>query len=143
MKIVYQRADGGVSIVTPADKRTVPGFQYSTDEEFLNHVISKSVPADASNVRIVEDHEIPADRTFRDALTPDLTFDKPKCVEITKDRLRKERAPLLIALDAEYLQALEKGKPVKHLTDEKQRLRDITTLPHAGMSLDELKALRC
>jgi hypothetical protein len=85
---------------------------------------------------------IPEDRSFRNAMKHDLTHDIDKCVAITQERLRVERAPLLDALDAEFLKALETGKPTAAIVAEKNRLRDITKLPKSTMTLDELKALK-
>ena len=70
-----------------------------------------------------------------------INFDKAK--EITKDRLRQERAPLLSALDVAYQRADEAGDAAKkvEVVAEKQRLRDITLLADQATTLDELKGL--
>lgn len=65
-----------------------------------------------------------------------------KAKEITKDRLRQERAPLLVAQDIAFQRALEDGKDTTEIVAEKQRLRDITKLADQASSLDELKALK-
>jgi len=61
--------------------------------------------------------------------------------EITKDRLRLEREPLLAAQDVLFQRALESGADTTAIVAEKQRLRDITTLADQVTTLDELKAL--
>ncbi len=61
-KIIYKRPDGGVSIVRPAPK-FINGFR--SPEEGLAAVVAKAVPADASDVAVVD--SVPADRTFRNA----------------------------------------------------------------------------
>jgi len=146
MKIVFTRPDGGTSIMTPAPQadvaRVLPEVKDMTEQQFVEFIRDRSVPEGATNVRIVQDNEIPTDRTFRDALKNDLTHDKVKCVVITQDRLRREREPLLAALDTQYIRAIEDGTPTAPIVAEKQRLRDITTMAHAGLSLDELKALK-
>jgi hypothetical protein len=145
MKIVYTQPDGSTAIMIPAPQshlaRVMPEVEDMTPGQYIEFIRDRDVPPDATNVRIVDDHEIPTDRTFRNALKNDLTFDIDKCVEITKDRLRAEREPLLAELDVEYMRSLEQGKPTTDIAAEKQRLRDITTLPKNTMTLDELKAL--
>jgi hypothetical protein len=69
-----------------------------------------------------------------------INFDKAK--DITKDRLRAERAPLLQAQDIAFQRALEANADTAAIVAEKQRLRDITALADAATTLDELKALK-
>ena len=68
-----------------------------------------------------------------------INFDKAK--EITKDRLRAERTPLLQAQDVAFQRALESGADTTDIVAEKQRLRDITTLVDTANTVEELKAL--
>ena len=65
-----------------------------------------------------------------------------KAREITKDRLRAEREPLLQAQDVAFQRALEEGADTAAIVAEKQRLRDITLLAEQATTLDELKALK-
>ena len=127
MKIIYQTASG-VAIIHP------------TGELSIEEVAAKDVPSGVP-YRIVNDDEVPSDRAFRDALKYDLTVDMPKAVNITKDRLRVERAPLLTALDVQYQRAQEDGRDTTIIISEKQRLRDVTKLADKAATLDELKAL--
>jgi hypothetical protein len=127
MKIIYQ-TETGVAIIHP------------TGELSIEEVAAKDVPAGVP-FRIVNDDEVPTDRTFRNALKYDLTVDMPKAQEITKDRLRQERAPLLTALDVQYQRAQEDGRDTAIIISEKQRLRDVTKLADTATTLDELKAL--
>ena len=127
MKIIYQ-TETGVAIITP------------TGELSIEEVAAKDVPAGVP-YRIVNDDEVPSDRTFRNALKYDLTVDMPKAQGITKDRLRQERTPLLTALDVQYQRAQEDGRDTTIIISEKQRLRDVTKLADAATTLDELKAL--
>jgi hypothetical protein len=64
-----------------------------------------------------------------------------KAKEITKNRLREERTPLLQAQDVAFQRALESGADTTAIVAEKQRLRDLTTLADQATTLDELKAL--
>jgi hypothetical protein len=68
-----------------------------------------------------------------------INFDKAK--NITKDRLRVEREPLLVAQDVLYIRATEQGQDTTAIVAEKQRLRDITQLADQATTLDELKAI--
>ena len=72
--------------------------------------------------------------------------EKPaKAKEITKNRLRAERAPLLAAQDVLFQRALESATPVdtSAIVAEKQRLRDITLLADDCTTTEELRALSC
>ena len=70
-----------------------------------------------------------------------ITINLNKAKDITKDKLRADRAPLLQALDVQFQRALESGSDTAEIVAEKQRLRDITTLADAATTTDELKAL--
>ena len=69
-----------------------------------------------------------------------ITIDFTKATEITKERLRQERKPLLEAQDVLYMRATEQGTDTSAIVAEKQRLRDITKI--TATTLDELKALK-
>ena len=73
-----------------------------------------------------------------------ITINLNKAKEITKARLRAERAPLLTAQDVAYQRADEAGEAVKkaEVVAEKNRLRDITKLADQATTLDQLKALK-
>lgn len=70
-----------------------------------------------------------------------ITVNLNKAKEITKDRLRAERTPLLQAQDVAFQRALEEGADTSAIVAEKQRLRDITQLADQATTLDELKGL--
>ena len=70
-----------------------------------------------------------------------ITIDFTKAQTITKDRLRADRTPLLVAQDVAFQRALESGADTSTIVAEKQRLRDVTKLADAATTLDELKAL--
>lgn len=72
-----------------------------------------------------------------------ITVNFTKAQEITKERLRAERKPLLEAQDVAFQRALESGADTTQIVAEKQRLRDITALADQAQSLDELKAISC
>jgi hypothetical protein len=129
MKIIYP-TETGVAIIHP------------TGELSIEEVAAKDVPTGVP-YRIVNDNEVPTDRTFRNALKYDLTVDMPTAVEITKDRLRAERAPLLEAQDVAFQRAMETGDSTAAIVAEKNRLRDVTKLAdRPGITLEQLKALK-
>ncbi len=64
MKIIYTNEDGGVSIVIPTDE----ALSFMT----IHEIAKKDVPTGLP-FAIVEDSEIPEDRTFRDAWIVDET----------------------------------------------------------------------
>ena len=72
-----------------------------------------------------------------------ITINLDKAKNITKERLRVERQPLLEAEDIKFMQAQESGADTKAIVTEKQRLRDITNAVDSCTTTDELKALKC
>jgi len=71
-----------------------------------------------------------------------ITINFEKAQEITRERLRREREPLLREQDIAYMRAQESGADTSGIVAEKQRLRDITTLVYDATTLDELKELK-
>ena len=72
-----------------------------------------------------------------------ITINFAKAQDITKDRLRTERSPLLQKLDVDYMKAIESSADTAEIVAEKQRLRDITSQVDTATTLDELLALNC
>ena len=70
-----------------------------------------------------------------------IIVDINKAKYITKDRLRQEREPLLLAQDIAFQRALETGADTSAIVAEKQRLRDITKLVDNVNTVEELKSL--
>jgi hypothetical protein len=70
-----------------------------------------------------------------------ITVNINKAKDITKERLRAERTPLLQAQDVAFQRALEEGADTTAIVAEKQRLRDITQLADQATTLDQLKAI--
>ncbi len=62
-----------------------------------------------------------------------------KAQEITKDRLRADRKPLLEEQDILFMRATESGADTAVIVTEKQRLREITDLVDTMTTLNELK----
>lgn len=66
-----------------------------------------------------------------------------KAKDITKEKLREERKPLLEKLDVEFQRALETGADTTAIVAEKQRLRDITNQVNSMNTVEELKQASC
>ena len=71
-----------------------------------------------------------------------ITINIDKAKEITKERLRTEREPLLVAQDVAFQRALENGVDTTAIVAEKQRLRDITKTVDTLTTLEELKEIK-
>ncbi len=127
--IVFTNDRGGVSVC------------YPTGELPIEAVKEK----DTSEHSVIVDHDLlPFDTDFFDAweLTGEtVTVNLDKAKNITKSRLRAERAPLLAAQDVAFQRALEIGADTSAIVAEKQRLRDITKLADQATTLDELRAI--
>ena len=62
-----------------------------------------------------------------------------KAKEITKDRLREERKPLLEAQDVLFQKAQETSADTTAIVTEKNRLRDITNQVDSMTTVEQLK----
>lgn len=128
--IIFTNDNGGVSVCIP------------TGELPIEAVKAKDTP---SHSIIVQDSELPqADNDFFNAwelANGVVSVNLTKAKEITKARLRQERAPLLAAQDVLYMRALEAGQDVSAIVAEKNRLRDITNLADNCTTTAELRAL--
>lgn len=72
-----------------------------------------------------------------------ITINMNKAKDITKERLREERKPLLEVEDIKFMRAQEEGSDTTAIVTEKKRLRDITNQVDSCTTTDELKALSC
>lgn len=133
--IIFTNDNGGVSVCVP------------TGELDINAVKAKDTPKDSI---IVDAADLPeADNDFFNAwelIDGVVLVNLDKAKELTKERLRAERAPLLAAQDVAFQRALETGgkeADMAPIVAEKQRLRDITKLADDAESTDELRGLSC
>lgn len=130
--IIFKNDNGGVSTCIP------------TGEISIEAVLDKDVPK-GKGARIVNLADLPRDNDFYDAWEMDdssVTVNLAKAKEITKNRLRAERKPLLEAQDVAFQRALETGAGTSAIVAEKNRLRDITKLADSATTLDELRGLK-
>jgi uncharacterized protein YdaT len=70
-----------------------------------------------------------------------IIVDINKAKDITKNKLRAERKPLLEAQDVAFQRALESGADTSAIVAEKQRLRNITQLVDTANTVEQLKVL--
>jgi hypothetical protein len=126
--IIFTNDNGGVSVCTP------------TGEIPIEQVQAKDTPAGSIIVNV---SSLPNNDFFDAWELADgvVTVSLSKAKELTKNRLRAERTPLLQAQDIAFQRALESGADTAAIVAEKQRLRDITKLADAATSLDDLKAI--
>ena len=126
--IIFTNDNGGVSVCIP------------TGELPIEQVQAKDTPVGSI---IVDVSSLP-NNDFFDAwelANGVVTVSFAKAKELTKNRLRAERTPLLAAQDVAFQRALEQGADTTAIVAEKQRLRDITNLADQATTLDELKEL--
>jgi hypothetical protein len=131
--IIFTNDQGGVSTCIP------------TGEISIDAVMEKDVPK-GKGARIVNIVDLPNQyNDFYDAWEMDatsVTVNLDKAKEITKARLRTERAPLLAAQDVLFQRALESSADTTAIVAEKNRLRDITGLVDAVTTLEGLRAIK-
>ena len=133
-RVIYPNDQGGVSVIVPADCGLT-----------IEQIAAKDVP-EGKEFQIVDVSEIPSDRTYRNAweYLDGVKINIEKAIEIQKDKIRAERAPLLEDLDIQYMKALEAGDTQKQeeISAEKQKLRDVTALVVAS-NTEDLKKMSC
>ncbi len=134
VRIAISKPDGGVAIMQflTLVKRNEddPGYVREATPENIEAELTKSGFGGLS-WRIIQDDEIPQDRTFRNAWTDagdKIGHDMEKARAIHMDRIRAARAPVLAALDTEINKAADAGKAngeLAALRAKRQALRDI------------------
>lgn len=130
--IAFETEAGNVAICIP------------TGEISIEAVLQKDCPGHAF---IIDQAKLPnQDNDFFDAWVmngKDVVVDIEKAKEITKNRLRAERAPLLAAQDVLFQRAQESGADTTAIVAEKNRLRNVTALADTCTTTAELRKLHC
>lgn len=132
--IIYTNEAGGVSVCVP------------TGELDIEQVQAKDIPQGVDSYIVRADTLPEADNDFFNAWEQNkgvVTVNLAKAKEITKQRLRFERAPLLAAQDVAFQRAMETGAPTNAIVAEKARLRNITQLADSCETTAELRAIQC
>lgn len=129
--IIFTNTSGNVSVCYPTGELPIEEVQAKDTPE-------GSIIVDADDLPNEHNDFFNAWRLVDDVVSVDLDAAK----EITKDRLRSEREPLLQEQDIAFQRALEEGSDTAAIVAEKQRLRDITNLADQAATLDELRELK-
>ena len=137
--IVYQSPDTGrAAIVTPV--------QAGLSDAELEELAASAVP-EGVEFNIVDKGTLPASREFRNAWKVSgnaVGVDLEAAKVIKADALRAERAPLLTALDAAYMKALEANdmEQLAAIAARKQVLRDAPSMVSAVTSVEALSQIQ-
>ena len=105
-------------------------------------ITSYWVDKDGNSVDAAE-ATVPSDKHFRDAWSADgtvITEDLAAAKTIFANKIREARKPLLEALDADYMKALETSADTASIVADKQALRDAPTAGNSATTISELKA---
>jgi hypothetical protein len=128
--IVFANEQGGVSVCIPTGELPIEAVQ------------TKDTPKGSIIMNVTD---LPRDNDFFDAfelVDGKVEVNLAKAKEITKNRLRSEREPLLQAQDVAFQRALEAGADTTAIVAEKNRLRDVTSLADAETTLEGLRAIK-
>lgn len=145
-RIVFTRPDGGISVVEPQIHLGDP--EDFTEDQAIERSM-RLLPQDAIDPHVIEEADVPQDRTYRNAWTKaegqDFSVDMEKAREIQREALRKERDPILASLDVDFMKAVEQGdqKAIADIATRKQALRDVTddAALEQAQTPEDLKAL--
>jgi len=116
-KIIYTNDNGNVVVVTPV-----------STELTVDEIAAKDVPAGKSYT-IVEDSQVPTDRSFRDAwiFSDDIIqVDMTKAKDLMRNKIREVRKDLLESEDITFMRAVETADVDAQAASaaRKQALRD-------------------
>lgn len=131
--IIFTNERGGVAVCVP------------TNDLPIEQVQKKDIPSGVESFIIPFSSLPDQDNDFFDAWEQTngvVTVNLEKAKEITKNRLRIEREPLLTAQDVAFMRAIETNASVDAVLMEKQRLRDLPALADNCQSLEQLRALK-
>lgn len=70
-----------------------------------------------------------------------IIINRAKAEHATRDRLRAERAPRLVALDVEFMRSVERGEDTTAIASTKDSLRGVTDKSLDGLTIDQLSTL--
>ena len=133
-KIIYTNDNGNVVVVTPV-----------STELTVDEIAAKDVPAGKS-YSIVEDAQVPTDRSFRDAWAlsdGSIQVEMTKAKDLMRDKIREVRKDLLAAEDVAFMRAVETADADAQTASaaRKQALRD-APLASAISNASDVAALK-
>jgi hypothetical protein len=132
-----------------ADKETGQWMRPATQENINDEVRRSGFLAHPiKGWRIIQESDIPKDRTYRNALRDRgdrLDWDMPAARELHRDKIRHARALAFLKLDGDWMRAQGQGKieEVRAVETKRQELRDLPSDPRieAASSIEELKEI--
>lgn len=151
IKLALTLADGKLAIMSFVTRGFTPSgavqFERALSDESAKLEFQRA-GLDVVSWRIVDESELPSDRTYRQAWRDNgdsIGHDMAVARECHKRILRELRATRLAKLDVEYQLAdeFQDAERKRAVSREKQRLRDITDDPRIALAqtIDELKAV--
>ena len=127
---VYQRPDGGLSLVVPSWNDTLVGYGYThhaTEAEWYEWAVTHGIDPAWTSMGDVDKSSLPS-QEFRDCWRHDgkKVYVDP-ALEISERwvRIRKERNQLLSDSDGPMARANEQGSKVQEWKTYRQALRDV------------------
>ena len=144
MKVRLLINDTGLSVVYPV---AASKLSEETEQKWLDRVFSKATPEGVEYCDI-DSSNLPTKKVFRgawefDSLNKNININTQKARDITKNRVRSERKPLLEAQDTLFQRAQETDSDTSEIIAEKNRLRDITKEIDLISDLDILEKFNC
>lgn len=139
MRHILIRDDGGISVAPPSEEVSL--------ERVLEIWPELNPGRSILRVEQVEDDQIPADRTFRDAWRHSPETGVRHCIdaakEILKDRMRTRRAERFDEMRVTVERSVLEGRDLSAVSAWAQDLRDVTKHPdlEAAQTVEELKAV--
>lgn len=94
------------------------------------------------DAQLIDAADLPKDQDFFDAWVFEdgsvhVSMDKAR--EVSKQKIRNARKPLLAELDVAFQRALEAGSNHSSIVAQKQKLRDATKLADDAATIDDLR----
>jgi hypothetical protein len=127
--IVYTNELGGAAVA---------GLSADVSEQDALQALS-AIHFDAQLMNI---DALPKDNDFFDAWVlqnNQVTVAIDRARDLTKQRMRRQRQPLLLELDVAFQRALETNSDTIEIVAQKQKLRDLTKLVDSAQTLDDLR----
>jgi|TARA_S200002703_G_scaffold104832_1_gene90958 hypothetical protein len=133
-KIIYTNDNGNMVVITPV-----------STELTVEEIAAKDVPAGKSYT-IVEDSQVPTDRSFRDAWAlsdGSIQVEMTKAKDLMRDKIREVRKDLLASEDVTFMRAVETADADAQAASaaRKQALRD-APLASAISNASDVTALK-
>lgn len=128
-----ERDKDGNPVMKPSGvvRRLVKAAEWEpeSDEAFIARVMAKDVPEAArAGAVVLRGDAIPVKDEYRNSWSlagGKLAHDMGKARAIFLGKVRAARAPVLAALDVDYMRAMEAGGDAKAVADSKKALRDL------------------